>query len=223
MWPERPKELSGRRRSSSESRSEASECSGPMAAWKAPMTRARSASFWPSAPGARSAASMVCSAVKPAAESSSTAARSWPCSSGERRAPAYTRSREYTESSASAMQSSRPPASTGLRPPVPSSASTLRARPVKDSTSAYSGRLGPATRASSRSASWLYCSGTSRQRPPSCFEAAWRISSMICAVLPAPARPVMSLSMARDPLTFVQHYNIYFSEFKTLEKATLLC
>ena len=54
-------------------------------------------------------------------------------------------------------------------------------------------------------------------------EAARRISSMICAVLPAPARPVMSLSMARDPLTFVQHYNIYFSEFKTLEKATLLC
>ena len=55
---------------------------------------------------------------------------------------------------------------------------------------------GPATPASSRSASWLYCSGTSSTRPPSFAAASARISSIIFAVFPAPARPVIILSMA---------------------------
>ena len=55
--------------------------------------------------------------------------------------------------------------------------------------------------ASSRSASWLYCSGTSSTRPPSPESAARRISSIMSAVLPAPARPVISLSKACAPLS----------------------
>ena len=52
----------------------------------------------------------------------------------------------------------------------------------------------PQTRQSSRSASWLYCSGTIiRARP--CADAISRfISFMMAAVLPAPALPVISLS-----------------------------
>ena len=42
---------------------------------------------------------------------------------------------------------------------------------------------------SSRSASWLYCSGTSRIYPPSPLSAEALISDMTAALLPVPALP----------------------------------
>ena len=78
---------------------------------------------------------------------------------------------------ARAMHKSLPPlSSTGSAPP-PTSSATCRASPVKLSTSAVRERLSPQMLQSSRSASWLYCSGTSRIRPRRRASTARRSSS----------------------------------------------
>ena len=86
------------------------------------------------------------------------------------------------------MHKSLPPLSRYSFAAPPHSELISRASPVNDSTSAYSDRPSPHTAHSSRSASWLYCSGTSRMyRSP--LSAPRRISSMIAALLPVPAVP----------------------------------
>ena len=97
------------------------------------------------------------------------------------------------------MHSMRPPLSSSGRP-SPARESTVRAMPVKLITSAYRDMELPQTRHSSRSASWLYCSGTTSIRPPLLFPTAAAISSMTARVLPVPARPVYIFSMVFTPL-----------------------
>ena len=135
--------------------------------------------------------------------SSSTAERSKACSSGRYWAAPYTRSRGPAPCRASAMHSMRPPLSSQGSAAPPRRAAMLRCRAVKLSTSPVRESRSPQARQSSRSASWLYCSGTSSRSRPSGLVIFFWISAMTAAVLPVPARPMKNRSIRSHPFAAI--------------------